>query len=401
MKPNIHLVGASAASIVSETASNHMPETKYDSTGTTVSRGGEAGVLLEEFLATIVRAVHASAGMVRMLSPNGRQLRLICGSGLAGGVCQSENLVDAGCGVCGKSAQSGVVESSDADYCLSKYGTDFFAESCKFVVAVPLGKADKDGGESGVVTLFFASEQAVTEDIVRALKTYAELMHSALRQIWQNEENHQANLLAERQSIANEIHDSLAQTLYYAKIRASLLLEAMKTDNELLAYKCAQDIDDALENSQKTVRELVTHFRCQMDPRGLKFALQKLVKDFIARTGILLEYTSQVENFNLPLEYELQVFLIVREAMVNIATHSGASAARLSVVCNDGQYRITIEDNGAGIGENIPSEGHYGMVIMHERALRIGGTIEVESPQGLGTHVQLTFSAPAANPNVA
>jgi len=396
MKPKIHLVGGCAASFVSEVVSKHVPESGNDGSESAQSRGGEAGALLEEFLATIISAVGASAGIVRVLSPDGYQLRSIGCSGLSSDVCQSESVVDAGCGVCGKSANTRAIEASDADFCKSRYGNTFFGEACKFLLAVPLGNSDNEGEPAGVVTLFFPSELSVTDDIKRTLKTYAELIHIGLKSVWQNEDSYQINLLAERQSIANEIHDSLAQTLYYAKIRASLLLDALKTDNDLLAFKCAQDIDEALEGSQKTVRELVTHFRCQMDPRGLQYALQKLVKDFTARTSIALEYIIELEEVTLPLEYELQIFLIIRESLVNIATHSGASVARLEVAFSEGQYRFTVEDNGGGVGSNVPPEGHYGLAIMRERALRIGGTVEVESMDGLGTRVQLIFTAPSS-----
>jgi two-component system nitrate/nitrite sensor histidine kinase NarX len=201
-------------------------------------------------------------------------------------------------------------------------------------------------------------------------------------------------LLDERQSIANEIHDSLAQTLYFAKIRTSLLLDAMKSDNDLLSFKCAQDIDEALESSQKTVRELVTHFRCQMDPKGLRFALQKLVNDFVARTNIRLAYDNRIDDLELPKEYELQVFLIVRESLVNIATHSGATMAGLTISREGAHYQFAIDDNGAGVGDVAPLEGHYGLEIMRERALRIGGEVKVTGLEGQGTRVQLIFSAP-------
>lgn len=395
MKPKIHLVGVCASSLKNEVAPQYMPESGNDSSESPEPGGGEAGVLLEGFLLAILKALDASAGIIRVLSPDGHEFRRIASAGLPTEVCQAESIVDAGCGVCGKSSSTGVVGLSDADFCKSRYGADFFGTACKFLLAVPLLR-DSDGSATGVMTLFFAAEKDVTDEVKRTLNTYAELIHIALKNVWMNEDKHQINLLAERQSIANEIHDSLAQTLYYAKIRASLLLDAMKTDNDLLAFKCAQDIDEALESSQKTVRELVTHFRCQMDPKGLKFALQKLVKDFVARTNIALEYKNQVAEINLPLEYELQIFLIVRESLVNIATHSGASTARLSIACSDGKYQFTVEDNGAGVGTEAPPEGHYGLAIMRERALRIGGEIEVESLEGMGTRVQLTFSAPAA-----
>lgn len=401
MKPKIHLVGSRTATFVNEVVVKHAPESNNDGSLSASSRCGKAAVLLEGLLATIIKAVGASAGIVRVLSPDGQQFNLIGCSGLPAEICRNESVVDAACGVCGKSADSGDIASSDAEFCRSRYGAAFFSEACKFVIAVPLAQGNKAGEPSGVVTLFFASAQSVTEDIERTLRSYAELMHIALHNVWQNEDSYQVSLLAERQSIANEIHDSLAQTLYFAKIRASLLLDAMKTDNDLLAFKCAQDIDEALESSQKTVRELVTHFRCQMDPQGLQYALQKLVKDFIARSSIPLEYCNQAEPFELPAEYELQIFLIVREALVNIATHSGASIARLHVACSNGQYQFAVEDNGGGIGSGVAAEGHYGLVIMRERALRIGGVVEVENLEGRGTRVRLIFSAPVVNPDAS
>jgi nitrate/nitrite-specific signal transduction histidine kinase len=65
------------------------------------------------------------------------------------------------------------------------------------------------------------------------------------------------------------------------------------------------------------------------------------------------------------------------------------------IVCwSDGLYQFTVEDNGGGVGSEAPPEGHYGLAIMRERALRIGGEVEVESLDGMGTRVQLIFTAP-------
>ena len=389
MRPKIQLVGRCATTFESDVVSNGVSDTGRDS-----SESGMAGTLLEQYLAIVIKAVDASAGIVRVLSPDGLVLRTIGCAGIAVDICQTGCYVDAGCGVCGKAATGLILEASDADFCKRQVGAEFFVEACKFVLAVPLRTSVKDTGPEGVLTLFFSNEKNISGDVERTLKSYAELMQIALRNVWRTEDAHQQNLLAERQSIANEIHDSLAQTLYFAKIRSSLLLDALKSKNELLAYKCAQDIDEALQTSQITVRELVTHFRCQMDPRGLQFALQKLARDFVERTKIKLEYDNQVAEFNLPLEYELQIFLIIRESLVNIATHSGANLSSLLVTREDNLYRFVVEDNGGGVGSGEAPEGHYGLAIMHERALRIGGVVEVEGLLGRGTRVQLSFSAP-------
>jgi two-component system nitrate/nitrite sensor histidine kinase NarX len=89
------------------------------------------------------------------------------------------------------------------------------------------------------------------------------------------------------------------------------------------------------------------------------------------------------------------VYNIVHEALNNIARHSGATHARLFVDASFGYHVFTVEDNGVGANTFTPVEGHYGMLIMRERARRIGGEIRVESAAGLGTRVQLFFPEPS------
>ncbi len=164
-----------------------------------------------------------------------------------------------------------------------------------------------------------------------------------------------------------------------------------------MVTKYAHDVDEALESSQKTVRELITNFRCAMDPAGLLHALKTLTNQFCHRNEITLEYINRIANLELPLEYEIQVFHIVQEALANIAVHSGASHARLCVEYSGNYYVFTIEDNGSGGCTFTPVEGHYGMMIMRERAQRIGGEIKVESSNGFGTRVQLFFPEPGSD----
>lgn len=354
-------------------------------------------MLMEKYLATIIRATRANAGAVRLLSANHFELQLLASAGLPGEVAQDESSVGSGCGVCGQAASTGGMHaSSDLGLCMQRCGTAYFGATCKHVVALPLVHPHKQAEPLGVLTLFFATAEDMLADKGPALGAYAELIYAAVEGARNNAENRRMALLAERRSIANEIHDSLAQTLYYAKMRSSLLLEAMRTNNELLAFKCARDIDESLDSGQKSVRELVTHFRCQMDTQGLQHALQKLAQDFYERTDIPLEYINHVTDMALPLEHELQVFLIVREALVNIGSHSGATAAHLTVDSSDGRYVIVVKDNGSGGCSNQPLEGHYGLMIMRERATRIGGDVQVESFEGLGTCVRLSFAIPAA-----
>ncbi len=354
------------------------------------SSSGEIAVLLEGFLDTIIRSVGANAGAVRVFSPDGSELLIAGAVGLPPELHECEGHVQMGCGVCGKAVQEGELYSSDAADCARLSGSQFFRVGCRRVVAMPL---EFRGSRIGVFNLFFDSEREIVDDAASKLHTFAVLIGISLENAKLARENRRMSLMAERQAIANEIHDSLAQTLAFGRMRMTVLQEAVLKQDNALAQKCIDDVNEALDGGKKSVRELITHFRCQMDPLGLRHALQVLATEFSARCGIKMEYSNPVVDFSMPLEHELQVFHIVREVLANIAAHSGASCASLVVSRHNGRYVFTIVDNGAGMSGGDMPDGHYGLTIMRERARRIGAEIEVESVKGSGTRVQLSLAA--------
>ncbi len=83
---------------------------------------------------------------------------------------------------------------------------------------------------------------------------------------------------------------------------------------------------------------------------------------------------------------------IIREAVINAIKHSGASDINVTCVTDpDGAHSIYIRDNGIGMSTTAEPDGHYGLSIMHERAERLNGTLDIVSPSGGGTEVQLRF----------
>ncbi len=360
-----------------------------DSLNTPVSKAGELWVLIEGLLGTIIGSLGAAGGVVRVLSPDSQKLHIAGAIGLPTEVCEDESIVDINCGVCGRAACDKNIHSSETAICSQRQSRHFSNAECKYVVAAPIEYRNK---LIGVVTIFFASSEQVPSDIVQSLRPFSQLIGTALESARMRMGSHRTELMAERQAMANEIHDSLAHTLYYARMRMSLLHEAMRTNDEQLALKCLEDVEEALKNSQKSAREIITHFRCQMDPMGLEYALQALVERFRKYTGITVAYANLIPNLALSIEHELQVYYIMRESMANVAAHSSATQVHLRVEIEQGNYLFTVIDNGDGFG-GIPGEGHYGLMIMRERALRIGGTINIESAKGKGTRVELKFSA--------
>ena len=148
------------------------------------------------------------------------------------------------------------------------------------------------------------------------------------------------------------------------------------------------------------LREVMTYFRTRMDPLGLLHALHGIGEGFFDRTGIELEIRNSAQNLNLTDEQEVQVFHIVQEALANIAKHSMARRAFVTIDKNSQRLEFLIEDDGLGMTEpfvstivtaatGLGASRHFGLEIMRGRALRLGGSIEVGRNEGGGTRVRL------------
>lgn len=353
------------------------------------SYGEELKTLLDGILEVITKSTGACGGAIRMYSSDGFELLVKSTVGLPQEIRLREDRMPLSCGICGQAAREGRTQAVDAAVCAHLSGAHYFGTDCKKVIAAPFGFRGKP---IGVFNLFFSDERQLDEGLARTLQPFGEMIGISLENVRLARESRRMHLMAERHAIANEIHDSLAQTLTFGRMRMALLQEALRRQDDELTQNCLKDVNEALDSSKQSVRELITHFRCQMDPLGLNHALQVLAEDFPRRTGIALEYRNDVTNLVMPLEHELQLFNIVREVLSNIAVHSHASRALLHIKRITGRYVFIIEDDGAGMHENVSPDGHYGLTIMRERAQRIGAEISVESAEGKGTRVCLTLS---------
>ena len=362
---------------------------------TSLSSDSDLEDLLERFLGTMVKLAGATAGAVRVVTPDGAHLRLVGTIGLPQDVVTREQYVSLECGICGTAASTHTMESAEASVCRENTALAYFGDACKRVIAVPLRNK---GRIMGVYNLFLSENKPVAEDVALLFDSISEHLGMALENARLTRENIRITLMNERQMMANEIHDSLAQTLAYMKMRLAFLSAALQTGDAPVAKKYLGDVDDAMESAYSRLRELLTQFRHRMDPRGLIPALKDVADDFSRQSGIRVDFASPAADVNLLPEQEVQVFHIVQEALANVSKHSRARHVRISAAMAGDQYVVAVEDDGIGLtGTEQTGVGmHFGMNIMHERAERLGGAIEVVSRAGAGTHVELKF--PAASP---
>jgi signal transduction histidine kinase len=209
-----------------------------------------------------------------------------------------------------------------------------------------------------------------------------------------------AATLEERQRIAADMHDGLAQTI-------SLL--GFKVDNaaELLPSESAMELVEALKGVRETVsqasvdaRKSISSLQTMPQPRkSLQEILTTIIEqcsDGWSNGGASVFHTSF--SFSEPLflsERQItQVVPIIQEALINARKHSDATQLQIQVQQSNGQVSITIEDDGKGFDvDNLSDqeENHFGIKIMRARATRLGGELQIISKPGHGTTVTLSW----------
>ncbi len=358
--------------------------------------------MLGRFLGTMIRLAHANAGAVRVLTSDGQHLRLVGARGLPREVVEQERLVPVDCGQCGSAIRDHQSRYEiDLHFCAQRTQNAYFGRECQAMVVVPL----QHGGRlQGTYNLFLPEQFELPEEVALLFRSIGEHLGMALENARLKRENLRITLMNERQMMAAEVHDSLAQTCAYMKMRMAMLQDAIGDGDSIRAGKYAGDVSQALDEAYGHLRELLSQFRNRMDPMGLIHALGELAAGFQDRTGIALEYENRLADLRLSVDQEAQVFFIIQEALSNVIRHSGATRARLTLEGAGDYYEATVEDNGkggqgyfaianrtGGFEEHPRLRDHFGLTIMRERARKIGGRVEVSNlPEG-GFRVRVTF----------
>ncbi|MBE7420295.1 MAG: GAF domain-containing protein [Ideonella sp.] len=360
-----------------------------------LAAGSDLHGLLERFLAPMMQIAGARAGAVRALSPAGDRLQMIGKIGLPEPVALAERMVDSGCGMCGSAfARGTIVSAGDLDHCARRSHETFFGQQCRHVMAVPL---TYHGRVLGLYNLFFDREPATDSDLQTLLKSIGELLGLALHHALLERETLRATVLTERQAMAAEVHDSIAQTLAFVKMRLPLLEEAIAGHDEASAMKYCSDVRRAVSSAHGNLREVLTHFRAPFDPLGLRHALHDCIAAFRELTQIELALDEPLPELPLSVAQEFQLLRIVQEALANIAKHARARRAWLAIRRQVDCVDVVVEDDGTGVAESRPDDGlaHYGLDIMRQRTRSLGGSLEVGARDGGGTRVHLRFPVQA------
>lgn len=199
--------------------------------------------------------------------------------------------------------------------------------------------------------------------------------------------------LEERDRLAREMHDQLAQALGYMNIKTSMTGDLLSGGQIALAQESLLELKKVAKLVYIDVREAIFNLRSTVSSRvGLLPALQEYLAEYRAHYGVDTHLVIENEDMDeFSPEVASQLLRIIQEALTNVRKYSGASDAWVRYDQSGNQVCIHIEDNGQGfdLGQVIAGDGqqHFGLQIMKERAESIGGRLVLDSKPGQGTRV--------------
>ncbi|MBD2100006.1 PAS domain S-box protein [Leptolyngbya sp. FACHB-261] len=209
-----------------------------------------------------------------------------------------------------------------------------------------------------------------------------------LRDITLQKQAEAASILEERNRMAREIHDTLAQAFTGILIQVDAATQVL-TDDVEATQAHLDTIEELARTGLTEARRSVTALRPQLLEDGdLSSALERLVNQMRVATNTALIYSIQGIAYSLPVEVENNLLRIGQEALTNAIKYANANEIRIELVYDDAQCRLQVKDDGQGFGVvGVPMSGGFGLLGMSERAERIGAQLTIESQPGQGTEI--------------
>jgi signal transduction histidine kinase len=228
-----------------------------------------------------------------------------------------------------------------------------------------------------------------SEDDLKLVEMFAMHAAIAIENARLHEEIQRLAVVEERQRIAQDLHDSIIQSLYAISLSLEDLPDIIKEDPDDGAARA----DRAIDSIHGTIRD-IRNFIMGLQPELLEEAdlaagIESLAAEFQANTMIDLELRLDTMLPDLPREHAMHVLSITREALSNIARHSSATRASLEVLARDGILHLTVSDNGRGFDPNqARTPRQRGLTNLHSRAAAAGGTLTITSEPAAGTQLE-------------
>lgn len=254
------------------------------------------------------------------------------------------------------------------------------------LLAVPL---HVNGGVIGVLDVVNKAG-GFTEDDVPVMSVFANQAAMAIEHARLQEQAEQLAVLAERQRLARELHDSVTQSLYSVTLYANAAALALAAGKQEVTAGYLRDLQETAQEGMRDMRLLIFQLHPPvLETEGLVAALQLRLAAVEGRAGLQTEFRVEGER-RLPLAIEGDLYWIAQEALNNVRKHAAARHVAVHLYFTAASLSLEVMDDGVGFDpQAVPVEGRGGLRTIAERAAHVGGKLTYESTPGEGTRVKV------------
>jgi signal transduction histidine kinase len=290
-----------------------------------------------------------------------------------------------------------VVEDIEGDSRLID-GAQWAAQGVRTVVLIPMLLGDEPTGYFRVRTAEARGYRMEEMDLAQALAQQATLAVEWARLA---ERRHEAAIVEERNRMAREIHDTLAQAFTGVIIQLEAAEYALANRPEQTGERLARASDLARQGLAEARRSVWALRPQALETVGLMDALEGLLRQMTGATPVQPSFQVHGAPRPLPPAMEHDLLRIGQEAVTNVLRHASAQTLRIQLAFDEDCVRLTVTDDGQGFDPGRTATGaRFGLTGMRERAERLGGRLTIHSSPGVGTEVEVAVPAPAGLPGV-
>jgi len=193
-------------------------------------------------------------------------------------------------------------------------------------------------------------------------------------------------VVEERNRLAREIHDGLGASLSSMIIQAEFIMNLAREEG------LRSEISELKATAEESIEELRRSLRMMREDFELSQGLEDYAKTFHDRTGLPVRFERTGSQRKLSPDAQLALFRILQECLSNAVKHAQARTVQVRLDYTEDRVHLIVQDDGKGFDPQNTPRGHYGLLNMRERAMKLGGQLIVDSSPGNGA--QVAFSLP-------
>jgi two-component system NarL family sensor kinase len=265
-------------------------------------------------------------------------------------------------------------------------------EGLRYHASIPL-YVHGEGSERlrlGVLNLASTDWRELSTEDLRLLYTIGDLLSIAVERARLFAESAEYGAAEERNRLAREIHDTLAQGLagLVMQLETADVLAENQTEPQAVREAIGRALSLARASLEEARRSVLDLRAAPLEGRTLVQALEALAAE-VTSDEIEVRFESSGGNIPLPIRVEVGLFRIAQESLANAARYSGSRTATLRLVILPDMVMLVVEDHGRGFDLSLVPLDRFGLIGMNERAKLLGGRLQVHSQPGRGTKVEV------------